>query len=153
MLPTKDISIMIADDEISVLNNTIQKILLCETNFHVIGTANDGLEVLQLLETKIPDILITDIEMPNLNGLDLIRYISTQYPSVHIVILSKSNRFEDIHTAMQLGVKDYLLKPVSQLDLSSVLLKLSEKILQKKKRKMTSEKITRISKNELMQTA
>lgn len=132
MSSTTSVSVMIAQNETAALDTVTEIVSLCAPHIYVTGTSEDGLEMLQLLETQVPDILITDIEMPGLSGSDLIQYVSTWYPSVRIVILSNCSNFEYIRTAIRFKVKDYLLRPVSKKELSSALLSLSEEILQEK---------------------
>lgn len=131
----KYITVVVAEDEPIILNNISKKVESSVDYIHVIGKAVNGLKVLELFKTQVPDILITDIEMPGMNGLELIEQVKKKYPSVHIVILSGYNNFEYARAAIQYGVKEYILKPVSQSDLSASLLKLSETILYEKQRK------------------
>ena len=133
MTDPKQITVIIAEDEPVILHNIAKKVENTDGGFRVIRKAANGLEVLALLERQIPDILITDIEMPGMNGLQLIGEVTARYPSVRIVILSGYHNFEYARTAMRYGVKEYLLKPVVQSDLSTVLLKLAAQILQDKK--------------------
>ncbi len=78
------------------------------------------------------DILITDIEMPGINGLELINQVQKFYPCTRIVILSGYSNFEYARTAIRYGVVDYLLKPVSFPVLSELFAKLADEIRQEK---------------------
>lgn len=129
------ITVIVAEDEPIILNNITKKVENSADYITVIGKAPNGLKVLELFKTQVPDILITDIEMPGINGLGLIEQVKSLYPAVHIIILSGYNNFEYARTAIHFGVKDYILKPVSQNDLTSSLSKLSETILIEKQRK------------------
>lgn len=129
----KQITVFLAEDEPIILNNIAKKISNTAEYIEVIGKAENGLKTLDFLANHaIPDILITDIEMPSMNGLELIKQVTASYPSIHIIILSGYDNFEYARTALRYGVKEYLLKPVSQDDLSAVLLKLAEEILEEK---------------------
>lgn len=135
MIFDKYITVIIAEDEPIILNNISKKIKNSADYISLIGKAANGYKVLELFKTQVPDILITDIEMPGMNGLELIEQVKSQYPSVRIVILSGYNNFEYARAAIRYGVKDYILKPVTQKDLTATLLKLSESIIKERQHK------------------
>ena len=112
---------LIVEDEPIILNNIIRKVEKAPANIHVIGEAQSGIEALELLHQLHVDILITDIEMPGMNGLELIRQVREQYPDIRIIILSGYSNFEYARTALRYGVEDYLLKPIDQDTLSTLL--------------------------------
>lgn len=152
MYDQKQISVIIAEDEPIILNNIAKKVENSACFFKVIQKASDGSEVTALLKKQVPDILITDIEMPGMSGLELIKEVTINYPSVKIIILSGYNNFEYARTAMHYGIKEYLLKPVIQSDLTSVLLKLAEEIWQNRKnmeRNILSRTISDVKSNEI----
>ena len=126
------VTVMVTEDEPIILNNIVKKVENSSDSVSVIGKAQSGNETLALLALSQPDILITDIEMPGINGLELIRQVREQYPAIHIVILSGYSNFEYARTAIKHNVEDYLLKPVSQGDLKELLNRLSHKIRQEK---------------------
>ena len=126
------VTVMVTEDEPIILNNIVKKVENSSDSVSVIGKAQSGNETLALLARAQPDILITDIEMPGVNGLELIRQVREHYPDIHIVILSGYSNFEYARTAIKHNVEDYLLKPVSQGDLKELLNRLSHKIRQEK---------------------
>lgn len=129
----KQVTVVIAEDEPIILNNIAKKVSNTAEYIQVVGKTENGLKTLDFLANHaIPDILITDIEMPGMNGLELIQQVTASYPSIHIVILSGYDNFEYARTALRYGVEEYLLKPISQSDLSAILLKLAEQILEEK---------------------
>ncbi len=81
------------------------------------GEAPDGELALAMIEAEAPDILITDIKMPFMDGLELSRIVRERLPQTRIVILSGHDEFRYAQEAIQLGVTDYLLKPVSAQEL------------------------------------
>lgn len=83
----------------------------------VAGSCAHGLEALRFLSNTPVDILLTDIRMPFMDGIELMDAVSRQYPFVHTVVLSGYSEFEYARRAMQLGAEDYLLKPVNQQDM------------------------------------
>lgn len=116
--------VFLADDEIW---ETIGLKKLLEKSglpVQVIGEAENGIVALEQIEKKKPDILITDIRMPGLNGLELAEEIRKRRIPLEIIVLSGYAEFEYAKKAMQWGVRDYLLKPVEQEDLHQVLEKI-----------------------------
>ena len=81
--------------------------------FEFCGEAPDGEMALPLLQATQPDVLITDIRMPFMDGLELCRIVREQMPWVKIIILSGHDEFEYAQEAIKLGVTEYLLKPVT----------------------------------------
>lgn len=120
--------VLIVEDEPLILKNIAKKVTKCSPDFSIAGLAQNGEEALDFLASGHADILITDIEMPGMGGLDLIYHIRQLYPSIHIVILSGYSNFEYARAALRYEVDDYLLKPVDQETLNRILLQLREKI-------------------------
>lgn len=81
--------------------------------FEVAGEAENGFEALELTETLEPDLIITDIRMPMMTGLELARRVRQLRPMVQIVILSGYDSFEYARTAIEYNIISYLLKPIS----------------------------------------
>lgn len=127
-MSSNSIRIFVAEDEPLIQQNIIQKIEQISPDFHVIGSAFDGEEALRQIASLAPDILFTDIRMPGIDGLELCEKVKTINPSVRIVIVSGYNEFEYAKTAIRLGVKDYLLKPVKLSVLEEILFDLQEEI-------------------------
>ncbi len=101
--------------------------------FEFCGEAPDGEMALPLLQTAKPDVLITDIKMPFMDGLQLCKIIRERMPWVKIVILSGHDEFEYARQAIKLGVTEYLLKPVTVQDLHNVLQKIAAQLEQERK--------------------
>ena len=100
--------------------------------FELCGEAPDGEMALPLLHAAQPDVLITDIKMPFMDGLELCKIVREQMPRVKIVILSGHDEFEYAQEAIKLGVTAYLLKPVTPQDLHNVLRKIAAQLDQEK---------------------
>lgn len=115
-------NVLIADDEYFIRQRLKKIILWEEWNLHFSGEAENGKEVLELLETQDIDIVFLDIEMPILSGLDTAAYIKNHYPKIKVIILSGYNNFEYMRAAIRACTFDYLLKPIKQEDLHQVLL-------------------------------
>jgi len=105
------IKILIADD-IEETRNVIRKILTMETEFfEVVGEASNGEEVLKLIPKVKPDVVLMDINMPILNGLEATEEITSLYPSVIVIIMSVQAENEYLKKAMFHGAKEYIIKP------------------------------------------
>lgn len=121
--------IIIAEDQVLIQKDICKKIEKTQKNVTIVSTALNGKDAYEkILEFK-PDILITDIRMPIQSGLSLIRQLKDEHIPIKTVILSGYKDFEYAKEAIQLGVDEYLLKPISVEDLKYILDTLEEKIL------------------------
>lgn len=132
-MKNNEITVFVTEDEPIILGNIVKKVERAGDSIRVCGQATTGEDTLRKFQDILPDILITDIEMPGMNGLDLIRSVRESYPQVHIVILSGYSNFEYARTAIKYGVDDYLLKPASQDEISRLLDKISAPILESRR--------------------
>ncbi len=122
------IKIMIADDEkvaIDALKYIIEKNF---SNVEVISSVRTGREAILQMEENLPDIIFMDIRMPGINGLEAIREIRSSHKKVIIFVLTAFDQFEFAKEALQLGVMEYLLKPVKRTKVVEVLSKAIESI-------------------------
>jgi DNA-binding NarL/FixJ family response regulator len=102
-------SIIVADDNI-LLRKFLRMIFQDDPNLCVVNEAHDGLELLRQLAETTPDVVILDISMPNLSGLEAAETIKKQYPTVKIVILTMHQGQTFFHRARGIGVDGYVLK-------------------------------------------
>jgi two-component system response regulator YesN len=137
------VKIMLVEDEPAVLNG-IKNTLSFLNEVEVIGAAFSGPEALKLLESIKPDLLITDIRMPRMTGLELIRQVNEHYPEIHCVLLSGFSEFEYAREALRLKVMDYLLKPVSIEKLAEIV-GIVQQTIDEKARKDSREIIKRLT--------
>ena len=126
--------VFLADDEIVVREGIRSNFPWEQTDFVLAGEAPDGEMALSMLQDIKPDILITDIRMPFMGGLELCRAVSVSMPWMYIVILSGYDDFAYAREAISLGVKEYLLKPVSGQELLQVLNHIADCIREDKRR-------------------
>jgi two-component system response regulator YesN len=119
-------SIILVDDESRVRDSMKVQIPWNEYGFSIIGEAENGLEALDVIEEKSPDVVITDIKMPYLDGLELIKEIRKNLPTTTIIILSGHDEFSFAQSAIKLNVTEYVLKPVSKKDMVEILIKLKK---------------------------
>jgi DNA-binding NarL/FixJ family response regulator len=101
--------IMLADDH-ALFREGIKRILQEDPDLSVIGEAGDGLELLDLLEEKTPDLVILDISMPRLQGFEVIKVIKELYPEVKILILTMHKGKDYVYKAMNKGADGYMVK-------------------------------------------
>ena len=120
--------VLIVEDEALLRQNIVQKVQEFSSSFEVVGSAGDGAEALELMEKSRPDIVISDIVMPVMNGIEFIRVVREKYPWVQVAVLSGYDDFNYLKAIMEMGVRDYLLKPLSTGELYEVLLKFSNNI-------------------------
>lgn len=121
--------VLLVDDErpaLNYLNTIVQKYM---PDFEVSGMMEDGQSAYTFLGTHPVDVLVTDISMPGgMNGIDLAQKARKAFPALHIVIVSGYTEFEYAHGALQAGVEDYLLKPVSVTKAKEVMAKVKESL-------------------------
>jgi two-component system response regulator YesN len=109
--------LVIADDEVWIRERLAKAIDWASAGIEVAGVAQDGKEALRLcLETK-PDVVITDIRMPGLSGLEFLKELKNHSTSAKIIIISGYSDFEYAREAIKLGVTDYILKPVEDSEI------------------------------------
>ena len=119
--------IVIVEDEIKIREG-MGKLIEAQTDHMVLGKAADGEEGLEMILRFKPDLVITDIRMPKMDGLEMVRELYHRNSSVHVVILSGYSEFDYAKKAIQYGVDDYLLKPLAVDDIENMLQTIEEKI-------------------------
>lgn len=138
--------VVLVDDEEIIREGIYRAVEWEELGFEVAGQAEDGEQALQIFAEVRPDLIITDIKMPFIDGLELIERIKPDYPEVYIVIISGHDEFNYAQKALKLGAFDYILKPIDLDYLKEMLLRIhSDYELRKKKEseiKVLREKIT-----------
>jgi DNA-binding NarL/FixJ family response regulator len=107
------IRILITDDH-SVVRKGIRTLLEDEDDMEIVGEAADGDEALSLLANALPDVLLLDITMPRMSGIDVLRQVSQEYPSMHTLMFSMHNNPDYLLKSVQYGAAGYLLKDTSQ---------------------------------------
>ncbi|HWR22706.1 MAG TPA: response regulator [Feifaniaceae bacterium] len=121
-----NLSVLIADDEPRIIQLINQLIDWNELSLYAIGEANDGLVAKEMLETLKPDILITDIRMPGISGLELAKYAKQMSLGTQVIIISGYKQFDYAYHALKYCAVDFLIKPINKRDLNNVLLHICE---------------------------
>ncbi len=130
----KKIRIIIAEDEPVILRGIVLTVTQLSSDYEIAALSQNGADALDKIQDLKPDIVITDIKMPVMDGLELIESASKASPHTVFVILTGYAEFEYAKRAMQLQVADYLLKPVDPDALENLLEKLTEQILSNSKK-------------------
>ena len=120
--------IMLVDDEEEVRKGIIRKIDWKNLGFQVVGDAENGQDALEKIEQMEPDVIMTDIRMPYMDGLTLSACIRQKYPSIKILIFSGYDDFEYAQQAIKLNVTEYILKPVNVEELTEILNRVRENL-------------------------
>ncbi|MCL2152528.1 MAG: response regulator [Oscillospiraceae bacterium] len=135
------LKVIVADDEERVCR-LIRMIVDWESlDMEVIGTASNGIEALELVESLRPDILITDIRMPGCDGLELIEKAKAILPYLQIALISGYAQFEYAQTAINIGVGGYILKPIKKEIITATLKKLGKTCRERVEQASTSERL------------
>lgn len=143
-------SMLIVDDEPSILYGLKDIIDWEEYGVEIAGLAGNGMEALKIIDSKKINILLTDIRMPEIDGIELIGHIRRRNPEIRVIILSGYDDFNYVKEAIKLGVENYLLKPLNKNELSSTLLNTVEKIESESYRKIYTGKNKDVFKQNLL---
>lgn len=138
-------TLIIADDEYELRQALIRTVDWESIGFQVIGEAENGVEALELVEKLEPDLLLTDIKMPFLTGIELARQVRMVRPAMNIAFLSGYDDFEYAQQAIQYNIISYILKPISANELREEMLRIRDKMDQR------VAELTRYSSAEMME--
>lgn len=129
---------LIVDDEKIILNGILRLPVWLSLDIHPVP-AMTGLAALTLIEEQKFDLVITDIRMPEMDGLEFISRLRLISPQMPVVVLSGYDSFAYAKEAIRYGVTDYLLKPVSQLDISETVLRIFQKMEEQREERLQEE--------------
>ena len=127
---------VLADDEAIIIKGLRKLIDWCSLNVEIVGEARTGREVMELIETESPDLVISDICMPEMTGLDMLKQISEKSPAVKVIFISGYQEFSYAKDAVTYGAVDYILKPVQKDKLENAVKKALNMITEEKKLKV-----------------
>lgn len=117
MIPNREIEILLADDH-AIVRQGLRALLESDEKFKVVGEAGDGLEAIELVKKLKPDVVVLDVMMPNLNGLETARQLSKQFLHTKIIILSMYDDEGFVLEALGNGAAGYVLKDSTSNDLA-----------------------------------
>ena len=121
-------TVLLVDDEEDVIQVIMRKISWEELGFSVIGFASNGVKALELVEEFQPDVLVTDIKMPYMDGMELSNRVKAEFPATKILLFTGFDEFEYAKEAIHLEVEEYILKPVNSMELTEVFAQLKRKL-------------------------
>ena len=121
--------VLVADDEKLIARSIARRIDESGSNFRVVAQAGTGLEALEMAKEWMPDVVFSDIKMPEMDGIGLISRLQEMNPSILCVIVSGYSDFEYTLAAIQNNAVDYLLKPVNPEELSALLARMEAVLL------------------------
>ena len=114
------IKVMIVDDHL-VVREGLKQLLEIDNDMKVIAEASTGLKCLELLEKVSPDLILMDVRMPGISGIETTRLISQKYPNVKVIMLTIYEDDQSVTEALQAGAKGYILKKVDREELIQVI--------------------------------
>lgn len=129
------LKILLVDDEDITRKGMMKIINRAQAGFEVVGEARNGLEALYSIENNPPHVVITDIQMPLMDGRELVTKLENKYPQIRKIVLSGYNDFNYVRSTMKCGAADYLLKPVDSEELINLLKKIEDDIQQEKEKR------------------
>jgi two-component system response regulator YesN len=133
--------LLIVDDE-TIFRKGIQLMIAeMQSDWLVINEAGDGVEALEKIAEQQPDLIITDIKMPRMDGIQLQYIVKERYPQISCVVMSGYNDFQYARESLRLGAKDYLMKPFEREELYQLLSKLREEWAQEKEQRESKTNI------------
>jgi len=121
-------TVIVVDDEPTSLEHICATFELIGLDFNIVDTAENGKEALEKVKIHNPDLLITDVKMPIMSGIELVSQMKEQFPFIEALIVSGYSDFDYAKAALKAGVADYVLKPISPSNLKSVLYDVQEKL-------------------------
>lgn len=126
--------LLIVDDEDFEREGMAQMIDWKQYDIEMAGTAWNGVEALQKIEALRPDMILTDIKMPVMNGIELIRKVREKYPEIEFAVLSGFGEYEFTSQAMEQGVRHYILKPCDEDRIVAAIEKVKKEIDKKRQK-------------------
>ncbi|NTW23450.1 MAG: response regulator transcription factor [Lentimicrobium sp.] len=121
----KTINILIADDHQMFIDG-LKALLRREKNIHIAGEVSNGLDALEFIKKQQPDLLITDISMPGMSGVELTRQVKLNYPEVKVLVLSMYNDREIVGEILMSEAEGYILKNTGRQELINAIQRIAD---------------------------
>ncbi len=132
--------VAIIDDEPLIRKGIKNIVNWKQLDCEVCADANDGVEGMEIIKEHLPEIILTDICMPGIDGLNMLKQVKSLVPNSKIIIMTGYRNFEYVHEAIKYGTFDFLLKPTKLEDLTAVLARAVEQLNEQKNKNMEIEK-------------
>ena len=120
--------VLVVEDEAAIRENIVKKIMEAHSGFEIVAQAHNGAAALERLKSTAVDLLVTDIRMAVMDGLELVESVYYRYPEMRMIIISGYNEFEYARQALRFGVSEFLLKPVDSVELRNALTRVYERL-------------------------
>ena len=143
MSESRRFSVIIVDDEAVVREGVRDRVDWHSLGFEVVGDYEDGRAAVAAVRSAPPDVILTDIRMPFLDGIELTRTVVREFPEVRVLLLTGHDEFEYAQEAVRLQVWDFLLKPISARELSVVLERLAGELREDDRRRREEQRLRR----------
>lgn len=150
--PKKKLRVLIADDIQETRRNT-RLMLAAIDDVEVVAMAANGLQAVQLTEEQHPDILLLDINMPEMDGLTAYRKIAHNHPDIGCIIVSAEKDTTTLRTAMSLGVQEYLIKPFTVEELETAIGRVYQRVQEIRRKLIQAEQLRKRNEAYLLQLA
>jgi len=150
--PRRKLRVLIADDIQETRRNT-RLMLATIDDVEVVAIASNGLQAVELAKQQHPDILLLDINMPELDGLSAYKRIVQMYPDTGCIIISAEKDTTTLRTAMSIGVQEYLIKPFTVDELETAIRRVSQKVQQTRIKLAQAEQLRKRNEAYLSQLA
>lgn len=135
------LKVLIVDDEYLIRNLLRMRIDWGQQGMMIVGEASNAQEALELVDEQRPDIIFTDIYMPMINGIEFSEMVLEKHPNIKIVIVTGHDEFEYARKGLQIGIADFILKPIRSAELLRVTDKLKGKIYEERTRDKEMKKL------------
>ncbi len=133
--------VLLVEDEVLVREAITENIAWNEIELQLLAACKNGKEAIEIIGKEVPDIVITDICMPYVDGMQLSKYIYENYPETKIIIFSGYDEFDYAKQALQYKVEEYLLKPITATELTELLINIKNKIDRQRREKNDMRKM------------
>src|SRR5512134_260120 len=150
--PKKKLRVLIADDIQETRRNT-RLMLATIDDVEVVAIAANGIQAVELTEEQHPDILLLDINMPEMDGLTAYRKIAQTHPDVGCIIISAEKDTTTLRTAMSIGVQEYLIKPFTVDELEDAIVRVNKRVQETRQKLAQAEQLRRRNETYLKQLA
>ena len=150
--PKRKLRVLIADDVQETRRNT-RLMLATIDDVEVVAMAANGVQAVDLAKQHYPDILLLDINMPEMDGLSAYRKIAQTHPDIGCIIISAEKDTTILRTAMSIGVQEYLIKPYTIEELETAIARVYERVAQTRQKLVQAEQLRRRNEAYLQQLA
>ena len=133
--------VLLVDDETLIREAISENILWEEMGFSFMGACENGKQAIEAIEKEQPDLLLTDINMPFVDGMELTKFVYENYPDTKVIIISGFDEFEYAKNAVKYQVLEYILKPITPMEFSETLLRVKKMFDERKENQRDMKKI------------